>query len=373
MKLTCDARELAESVAIAATIVPKQSARRVLVNLALVARDGVLEILATDLEVGLRVFVKKVDIETEGAVLVNANRAAQVLKELREARVEISADEGSGCIFVAEGCRFHVYGEDFGEYPEISRFGDPEGALSIPAEDFREMVHKTQFAAAIDQTRYAMNGILCQITESTLRFVATDGKRLAMIHRPMKGLATESISAVVPTKGMNMVTRLLMAGEEAIFLRFDETQALIKSECAEISARLVEGHFPPYEQVIPKNLSKELSLDAEEFASAIRKASLLTNRESQAVRFQFSKDKLEMLSRVADIGESRVVFPLSYDHEPVAIGFNPQFILDAIKVIDQDKVTFKFNDPKGATLLEEDNGLRYVVMPINLPADNDAA
>ena len=136
MKLICDARELAESLTIAATVVPTRSSKPVLMNLALLARDGILEILATDLEVGVRVTVRKVEIDQEGAVLLNAARAAQILKELGDERVEIESDESSGCVISSKGCRFHVFGEDFEEYPQISHFGSETGAIAIPAEAY---------------------------------------------------------------------------------------------------------------------------------------------------------------------------------------------------------------------------------------------
>jgi DNA polymerase III subunit beta len=366
MKLICDARELSESVTIAATVVPSRSSKAILMNLAFVAKDGILEILATDLEVGLRVTVRKVEIEQEGAILVNAGRMAQILKELGDDKVEISEAENSGCVIKGSGCRFHVYGEDYAEYPAIGRFGDEAGALSLPADNFQEMVGKTGFAAAVEKTRYAMNGIRCEINSERLCFVATDGRRLAMISRTLKKGVDEPIAVVVPTKAMNMVSRLLTAGEETIFMRFEETQVLIKSACAEISARLVEGHFPPYENVIPKDTTKVLTLQKEEFASKLRQASLMTTRESQTVKFAFEEGRLNLSARTVDIGESQVFMDLPYEGEKVAIGFNPQFVLDALKVMSKKDFKFRFSDPKGAALLEEENGLTYVVMPINL-------
>lgn len=366
MKLICDARELSESVTIAATVVPSRSSKPILMNLAFVAKDGVLEILATDLEVALRVTVRKVEIEQEGAILVNAGRMAQILKELNDDKVEVSEAENSGCVIKAAGCRFHVYGEEFAEYPAIGRFGDEAGALTIPADDFQEMVAKTAFSAAVEKTRYAMNGIRCEIKDTHLCFVATDGRRLAMIQRTLEKGVEENVAVVVPTKGMNMVSRLLTAGEENIFLRFEESQVLIKSACAEISARLVEGHFPPYENVIPKELTKELLLTKDEFASKLRQASLMTTRESQTVKFLFDADRLDLSARTVDIGESQVSMDIAYSDEKVAIGFNPQFVLDALKVMDKAQFKFRFSNPKGAALLEEENGLTYVVMPINL-------
>lgn len=366
MKVICDTRELSESVAIAATVVPSRSSKAILMNMALVAKDGVLEILATDLEVGLRVFVRKVEIEKEGAVLVNASRASQILKELGSERVEIFEDDSAGCVIKTPDSRFKIYSEDFSEYPSISRFGSETGAFSLPADDFQEMVAKTQFAAAVEKTRYAMNGIRCEINTEEVNFVATDGRRLAMIRRAIDKGFEEKVSAVIPTKGMNMVNRLLTAGEETIFLRFEESQVLIKSDCAEISARLVEGHFPPYEGVIPKNLDKSLTLKRDAFASAVKKASLLTTRESNAVKFQFSKDGLDLSARVVDVGESRVHMELDYEYDEMSVGFNPQYVLEALKVMDKDEFEFQFRDPKGAAILNEEGGLTYVVMPINL-------
>jgi len=368
MKLTCDARELSEAVSIAATVVPSRSSKPVLMNVALVAKDGQLEVLGTDLEVSLRIHVRRVEVESDGAVLINASRASQILKELSAERVELSADEHSGCVIKTAGSRFHVYGEDFGEYPAVASFGDESAAFAFPTKDFREMVTKTSFAAHVEKTRYAMNGILVQRNDADLVFVATDGKRLAMMKRPIS-TGAEPHSAVVPTKAMNTVTRLLSQDEATVLMRFEDSQVLFKSNDAEVFARLVEGHYPPYEQVIPKELSKTLDLDREEFSRALRKASLLTTRDSQSVRFFFHDDGLDLSARVVDVGESRVHVDLPYAYEELSIGFNPQYIIDALKVIESQRFSLKLSTTKGAALIEEEGGLTYVVMPINLGDD----
>jgi DNA polymerase-3 subunit beta len=176
---------------------------------------------------------------------------------------------------------------------------------------------------------------------------------------------------------------LLAAGDEAVAVRVEESQVFLKTSRGVVAARLVEGHFPPYEDVLPRSLDKKLDLSKEAFGAALRRASLLTTRESLAVRFQFSREGLELTARVPEVGESRVRFPLEYPFEPLEVGFNPQFLQDVLRVLDAERVRLELRDAQSAALvkglepapegagaapgaLREMPGFLYVVMPINL-------
>lgn len=376
LKIACEARELADAVTAAATIAPAKAPRAILQNILIQAKDGALEVMATDLEVSIRILVERAEVSSEGRVLMNASRAQQILRELEGERVELEADERSGCVVKTAESRFHVLGDQPEDFPEVAAFdaAKAEDAIALKSADLVDMVRRTHFAAATEKTRYAINGILIDAQEARFRLVATDGKRLALAERPLAPplKAKKAFFAVVPTKALTLIQRLLAEGEESVKLRVLENEFQVQTLRATISARLVEGHFPPYEEVLPRALEKKLELPREAFSGALRRTALLTTRESSAVRFKFSKDGLEMTARVPEVGESRVHFALDFPYGDLEIGFNPQYITDALKVIDGESFRLELKGADAAAVVrerEEKEGagrFLYVVMPINL-------
>ncbi|MCW8138936.1 MAG: DNA polymerase III subunit beta, partial [Planctomycetota bacterium] len=252
LKVRGDAKELAEAIGIAASVAPSKSPRPVLQNLLLDARDGVLEVTGTDLDVAIRVRIERVDVTSEGRVLVNAARFQQILRELVGEQVEIETDERAGCIISTGDSRFHVMGEEPDDFPELGAWkGD--GVLQLPASALVEMIRRTHFAAHPEKTRYAMNGILIDLKDQRLRLVATDGKRLSMCERPTSAEAVKApVFVVVPTKAMQLLQRVVGSGEEHVEVSVEPAQVQFRTAHATVMARLIEGHFPPYEDVLPK-------------------------------------------------------------------------------------------------------------------------
>lgn len=385
-KIVCDVRELLEAVGTVASIVPPKGPKPILSNLLLQTRDGTLEVLGTDLEIALRMKVERVEVVNEGSVLVNAARALQILKEFQGERVELEVDERSGCVLKAPDARYHVLGEDPADFPDLPRFpeksGKNDGTIELLASDLVDMVQKTHFAAATEKTRYAMNGILLDLKDKRFRLVATDGKRLALAERPLEEAVAKPVFVVIPTKGLTLMKNLLAAGDETVAVRVEESQVFLRTSRGVVAARLVEGHFPPYEDVLPRSLDKKLDLSREGFAAALRRAALLTTRESLAVRFQFAREGLELTARVPEVGESRVRFPIDYPYESLEVGFNPQYLQDVLRVLASETFRFECKDAQSAALVKgleavesgkdgeitrrEVPGFLYVIMPINL-------
>jgi DNA polymerase-3 subunit beta len=370
LKVRGDAKELSEAIGIAASVAPAKSPRPVLQNLLLDAHDGVLEVTGTDLDVAIRVRIERVDVATEGRVLVNAARFQGILRELVGEQVEIETDERAGCIISTGDSRFHVMGEEPDDFPEIGAWkGD--GAFQLRAAELVDMVRRTHFAAHPEKTRYAMNGILVDLKEKRLRLVATDGKRLSMCERPVEAVKSP-VFVVVPTKAMQLLQRVVGSGEQHVEICVEPAQVHLRTATATVVARLIEGHFPPYEDVLPKNHDKKLVLPREGFLSALRRAALLATKDSQAVRFRFAREGLELTARVPEVGESRVQFPLDYPFDELTIGFNPAFFADVLKVLATTEFTLQLKDTRSAAVVQEqdkDGGVFvYLVMPLNLGA-----
>lgn len=371
LKIRGDAKELAEAVITVASVAPSKSPRPVLQNLLLDAHDGVLEVTGTDLDVSIKARVEQVEVVAEGKILVNAARFQQILRELIGEQLEIETDERAGCIITTGDSRFHVMGEDPDDYPEFGAWPEA-GTIKLKAKELIEMVRRTHFAAHPEKTRYAMNGILLDIKDKRLRLVATDGKRLSLFERPLDFKTDKPVFVVVPTKGMTLLQRVLTQGEEFVEVAVEPSQVQMRTAHATVSARLIEGHFPPYEDVLPDPYDQTLSVNREAFLAALRRASLLGTKDSKAVRFQFSREGLQLTSRVPEVGESRVTYPLDFPFEPVEIGFNPTYFADALKVLDTTEFALEVKNPTSAAVIREsdDKGSSfvYLVMPLNLGA-----
>lgn len=241
LKVRGDAKDLAEAVAIAASVTPpSKSPRPVLQNLLLDARDGVLEVTGSDLDVSVRVRIERVEVGQDGRMLVNAARFQQILRELVGEQVGIEADERAGCVIRTADSRFHVMGEEAEEFPELPAWKS-DGAISLKAAELVEAIRRTHFAAHAEKTRYAMNGVLVDLQGSRLRLVATDGKRLSMVERPLTGeVGSKPVKApvfvVVPTKGMTLLQRVVAAGEESVEVAVESSQVVFRTANATVLA-----------------------------------------------------------------------------------------------------------------------------------------
>lgn len=365
VKIVFDRAEMTEALALAASIVPARSTKPILQNVALVARPDSVEVVATDLEVGLRARVDKADVEKAGTALLPAQKTLAILRELEGEKVELASDDRVTTI-QAGGSRFRVVGDDPREFPEV-RGELSKGAFPFTRTNLESMIRKTVFAAALEAARYALNGVLFDTTKGDrLRLVATDGKRLALVERPIDIGQPKAVSRVVPTKAVHLLARIAHPDDPTIEIDFQESIVLARSSRAVLSAQLLQGHFPPYEEVIPKEQDKKIEFDTSVFLAALRRAALLTAKDSQAVRLSFGYNKVTLSSRTPDVGESQIELPVVYPYEPLEIGFNPQYLLDVLKVIDQDRVSLELRDETSPGVVRDGEGLTYVVMPINL-------
>ena len=364
-----DAKELAEGIGLAASVAPAKSTRPVLQNVLLHGHEGVLEATGTDMEVAIRVRMEQVEILQDGKVLLNANRIQQIVRELSGEQIELTSDDRGSCTITTGDARFTIMGEEPENFPEFETWPS-EGSVFLRAPELVEMIRRTHFATHPEKTRYAMNGILLDLKDKRMHLVATDGKRLAVCQRELAFEVEKPTHVVVPTKGMTLLQRVIDPREETVEIVVKDAQVHVRTARAVISARLVQGHFPPYEEVLPKDHDKLLKLPREAFLSALRRASLLTTKDSQAVRFGFSREGLELTARVPEVGESRVHFPLDFPYETLDIGFNPAYFTDALKVLDKAEFNLEVKDTRSAAVIREEEpdgiSLIYLVMPLNL-------
>lgn len=372
MKAVCDRATLTSGVQVASAVVASRSPKPALGCIKMAAEKDSITLLATDLEVGIRIELNKMEVQEPGVGLVPADRFHAILRELDEDTIALSSTEQETTI-EAPGSHFTILGDNPEDFPQVPDFPE-EGAFTVGADDLLALAERTLFATAKENTRYALNGVLWEVEGKNLTLVATDGRRLSLAKGKCKDGPQEKATAIVPSKAMQLIVRCLTDAAEAkgtARVVIGEKDVLVEVPPADggrrvVYSRLVDGHFPKYDDVIPKDLDKKATLGTGAMLAAVRKAALLTNEESRGVMLKFSSGELVITSRTPEMGEAEIRMPAAYDGEDLAIGFNPQYLMDAAKVIDAEELAFMFKGPSKPGVILEGKTFTHVVMPVSI-------
>lgn len=390
MKVICDRGALLEAVNLVGSTAASRSPKPQLTCVKFSAKKsgkggaGVITLWATDGEVSLRMSSARVDVREEGEILIPADRLRAIVSaQDNEPTLTIEAD-GDACTIRGADARFKIFGFPAADFPVVAEFpSDAAGSFTVGADVLSQVIQRTIFSTSRETSRYAINGVLLKRTGKKVEMVATDGRRLAMARATVEGPGpADAVSCIIPTKALNTLLKLLPQGGagDAATVRVALTDnqvifALPETETsgAVLASNLVEGTFPPYEDVIPKDQDKRATFDVETLNSAVKRAALLTNEESRGIRMAFtgtpdSKARgLKISSRAAEMGEAEVECEMAgYEGGEIEIGFNPQFITDALKVVPGEQVILELKAPNKPGLIRSGADFVYVVMPVNL-------
>jgi DNA polymerase-3 subunit beta len=367
MRITVNRASLFDAAALVGQAVAAKSTKRVFECLRIGARKGVLEIAGTDLEVAVRARISEgVDVEREGEAVVPAALLASVLREISDERVSLSAEKQS-LVMGTDGGSFTLECVDPAEYPEIPAF-PASAAWTVDAKDLVALVRKTTFAAGKEAARFVLNGVRAIAAKDSLMFVATDGRRLATLSRPIvrkNGAEGKEISAIVGVKGLHHVERIAAAAGGEVEFAIADRFVAARTKDAEVVARVMEGVFPDHGQIIPKDTPRQAKLPVGLFSSKLRQARQFTSLETESVALRFRAGELQVTAAGVG-GRAEVSLGIEYDASEERIGFNPGFLLDALKVVEGEQVTFAFKNASGAAKVLDDTGFVYVIMPVLL-------
>lgn len=399
MKIIADRSALLNAVNLVAGVVPSRSPSPTLSCIKLVAGKqagaGQLNLAGTDAEHSLDLSLSQVDVAQPGTAVVNAEKFRQIISNLSETDPTVTMElDGDACHIRGTSAKFKILAYPAGDYPPLPDFtgvvsgSGPSAAravMSYSAGTLLRLINRTSFAVARETSRYAINGVLLKRDGKRLEMVATDGRRLALCRATVKTPPeSQPVSCIVPTKALNLFTRLAGDPEESvrvaitdnrIFFAFDDVpegrrDAKAPAPRAILSSTLVEGAFPPYEDVIPRDQDKKAVCSRDELAAAVRQASVLTNEESRGIRMSFSgkNRRLRMSSRAPEVGESEIDLGLNtYEGEDLEICFNPAFFTDVLKTVDEPEVIVELKGSNKPGVLKAGTDFLYVLMPVNLP------
>jgi len=366
MKANFSRAALADALGLLTSVIPSRTPKPILRCVQINAGKKEVRACATDLEVGINYIVSEVQVEKAGEVIVPADRLAAIVRESVDETLIIEASKGT-CEITGADSRFTIYGQEPGQYPGVPSFDGPAD-IEITLKELKAGIEQSLFATARESSRYAINGVLWEIKDKKLMLVATDGRRLARCRANLSSSPNAKMAMakiIVPAKTMGILDKI--AGEKDIVAaKLVDNQILINCANIVISSNLVEGNFPKYEDIIPSDYDKKLKLSTEPTLSAIRRSALLTSEESRGIKISIEKDKIVYSGRAPETGDARVEMPIKYDGEPIEIGFNPQFLIDALRVIRTDEFEFELGQQDRPGLIRSGANFTYVLMPINL-------
>lgn len=367
MRFTCERDELVKALGAVSGVVAAKGIHPVYESVEIVATQGGLELLGTDLEIAMRVRIpagETVRVEQPGTAVVPAQRLVAICRELPRGPVTLAWDaDRRECTISAGRGRFRLQGQSPEDFPEIPAV-DESKTVVLDAQGLRTLIRLTAFAAARERMRYALNGVLVRVEGGTVEFVATDGRRLARATAPAGEGSSGDFQAIVPTKGLQQLDKCLADGESQVRLSVGNNHLLGRTERTSVVSRLVEGSFPNYRDVIPQSCKQKAVVPREGFASALKRASLVTSRDAQSVRLRFAPDGLTVSAQSAE-GSAEEGVECDFHGAEDTVGFNPEFLLEALGVLGTEAISFEWNDRKSPGKITEGSYV-YVVMPVSL-------
>ncbi len=369
MKLTIPKEKLLKAVQISESIISAKTPISILSNILLEADNNTLTVSSTNLEIAIKSTVEAHNI-VPGAITVHGKKFGDIIKELPDDDIEIWVDDEKNVFIKSKNqeiqAEFKVKGipkTDFPALPEVST----EKEVKIPQSVLKNLIRKTIFAVSLEDTQTYLNGINIEIENKKIKFVATDGSRLAFAQAKIEADITEE-GVIVPYKVFAEVLKIL-SEEGMATIKIGENQIYFKIGNVEIISRLIDGKFPDYQRVIPENFSKVVVLFTEKVLNAVRRVSLIPMKKTLIkVVFKFSKNKLRIWTSDPEIGEGKEDLEITYDYEDFEIAFSSNFIIDALKAIDTDQFYIKMNTNETAVMVNEINNEDFfcLIMPLRL-------
>ncbi len=368
MKMTCDRELLLSAFQTAAMVAPARSPRSILQNVKIQVQDDQATLMATDMEIGIRLTVQGLEVEAPGIAVLPVASFGSILRESREEKLQLEMTD-EGVRVRGAYSQFELPTQNPDEFPAVALF-EEDKYHKLPARLMRELIRRTLFATDTESSRYALGGVLLEMTTEGIIAVGTDGRRLAKMEgaaESVGGHETGETTTIVPSRSMQLIERALTDPDAEICLAARANDVILKTPNATIQTRLVEGRFPKWRDVFPtRRDAQQIDLQVGPLYSALRQASIVSDTDSRGIDFAFGDGKLVLAARSAEVGQSRIELPIAYEGPSVTVTLNHRFVSDFLRVLEAEKnVTVEIENDEAATLFNTDDGYRYVVMPLS--------
>lgn len=369
MKIKINRESFFKTFQIAAAVAPVRSPKTILQNIKLKVDKDSAELSATDMEVGVRLQVPDIEVTTPGEAVIPVQRLSMILRESNDEFLEIEAT-GEKTTVTGQSSRFELQAQNPDEFPEVAEFTGKD-YYEVSGTVLRELIKRTLFATDAESARYALGGVLLEIDGDTLTAVGTDGRRLAKMSGAISKAGSPKdtgAATIVPSRAMQLMERILPDGEEKVHLLPQANELLMRDANGVFYTRLVEGRFPPWQDVLPKrDETNKIDIPVGPMYSALRQAAIVSSDESRGVDFTFGNGSLVMSNSTAEVGQSRVEIPVPFDSkEELTITLDHRYVADFLKVLQTDRTfTFDIQDGTQAAYCHTDDNYGYVIMPLS--------
>lgn len=367
MKITIERERLAAAFNVVATVAPARSPKEILRNVKLIADGLHVALVATDMGVGIRVVIREgVDVVTPGSVLLPVQRFGAIVRENSDEILTLFSDENAVRV---QGSRSkfslpYANPDQFPSVPEV----DDEIYHKLEAGTFRKLLSRTSFATDTDSSRYALGGVLFEMDGESVIAVGTDGRRLACMEskgESFGGHRTNGLTAIVPVNAIRTIERALAAYPSEVHFQARLNDAVVRFGDCTITARLVEGRYPNWRQVIPNRDPNKAEIVAGVMLSVTNQAAIVTDNESRGVDVTIGENEIIISAKTSEIGESRVTSPIAYGGDSITITLDSRFVRDFVKVLPaEDSFDLDLADSSSPAIFTTDDGYTYVLMPM---------
>jgi len=371
MQWEIEKKDFLKSLTILQGIAERRSSIPALSNVLIETEGDHIRLTTTDLETSIISYIPCSTIKQTGKICVSARKLYEIIRELPEAPISIEGMENHWARITCKNATFNLSGLDPMEFPTVPSYSE-EDLVPIESFDLREMVEKVIFCASTEESRYNLSGVFFEGISSEdknlVRMVATDGHRLAVIDRESAEIPGMKKGAIIPRRGLNEVRKIAGEYPGEIKISLSETSCVVKASSFVIMIRLIDGEFPDYRQVIPRESDKIITLTTREFVACLRRISTISIDRVEGVKFTLKKGGIELYSSTQDIGNAVEEFPASYDGDELSIGFNARYMLDAVSEIDEEEFILEVKDEASAALIRPVSGQSplYVIMPMRV-------
>jgi DNA polymerase III subunit beta len=373
MKFKINRDHFSNGLAQVLNVVGSKATMPILSNVLIEADKDYILLTTTNLDLGIRCKIKA-EVKESGAVTLPVKRLATIVRELPNVDVTVDGSPNHQVKLTSGGSNFRIMGIGKEEFPPLPEFGD-EKSFTLEQAELTAMLKSVSYAQSSDETRYILNGVYFAFKDGKLSLVATDGRRLALTSKDIEVPATSAGSIILPAKTVSELVRMLDKGEK-LKISFNERRASFQINTDKDSSglidsiylysKVVEGNYPNYNQVIPKETHQRIKLERELFLQCVHRAALVCSEKSNSVKVKLSSNLLEITAQSPDFGEAHESMAIAYSGPELQVAFNPQFIMDPLRALTKDEVFFEVKDEVSPGVFKTLESFICVIMPVRL-------
>ncbi len=373
MKFKINRDHFSNGLAQVLNVVGSKAAMPILSNVLIEAEKDCISLTTTNLDLGIRCKIKT-EVKEGGSVTLPVKRLATIVRELPNVDVAFDSTANHQVKIASGGSNFRIMGIGAEEFPKLPDSTDDK-TYTLEQGEIATMLSNVSYAQSTDETRFILNGVYFNFKDEKLTLVATDGRRLALVSKELAVPATSAGAIILPAKTVAELLRLLGKGDK-LKIAFNERRAAFQIDTGKdtsglvdsiyLFSKVVEGNYPNYQQVIPKETHQRIKLERELFLQCVHRAALVTSEKSNSVKIKLSSNLLEITASSPDFGESHESMAIAYSGVDLQVAFNPQFVMDPLRALTKDEVFFELKDEVSPGVFKTLESFVCVIMPVRL-------